>query len=222
MGKAPLLRAGHDDPLVLVVVLLDIEQHLAIGVRLFGEVRGVHVRRICLAVVPLAVAEEFHVGGGDRFARDSVGDVVIRLVHQRLLEDHRVGDPQHRAALVAAVDLGRDQVAAGLLQGDVTVIRLSKLFGRDSSGRSHCATFAPRYLSWPAWINRQPKSWMLTRCQSSCLGRVLRYSLTAISNGSTWISRASKWTFLALRKRKSTFAHGRRVARLTSQTGPTD
>ena len=93
-----------------------------------------------------AVAEELDVRLGHRLAGHGVGDEVQRLVVHRLLDDGRVGHPEDDLARVAVVHLGRDQVRPAFCSGVVTVIRLSKCFGRGSRSSVQRATSAPTYF----------------------------------------------------------------------------
>ena len=100
------------------------------------------------------VAEELDVCLGERCSGHRVGDEIERLVAHRLTDDRRVGEPEHDLSRVAVGDLGGEEIRARFLSGVVTVIRLSKCFGRGSSGSFQWATSAPTYSFSFCWTSR--------------------------------------------------------------------
>ena len=114
--KTTLIRPRRDDPLILILLILAADQHLAIRVRELREVRRVHRVTVGVSHLALPVAEKLHVRLGDRLARGRVRHITVGLAGQGLFHDHRVAQPDHDLARVSILHPSRHQVCTCLLQ----------------------------------------------------------------------------------------------------------
>ena len=101
-------------PGILSLQLCGVGRHLAVVVGQLGEVRGGNLVLPSDAALP--IAEELHVGPGNRLAGDRVRDEVPRLAVELLLDDDRIADPDDDSADIALVHFRRQQIRPGLLQ----------------------------------------------------------------------------------------------------------
>ena len=119
VSESALRRPRGDEPLVRslrVVQLGDRDLELAVVVGLERERLGLDAELVLAVHLHHAPAEQLDVGPRNGLAGPRIGDEVVGLVRERLLDDDRVVEPDHDPAGVAPLHPRGQQVGAGLLE----------------------------------------------------------------------------------------------------------
>ena len=117
VGEPSFRRAGHDQPLMVLIDFGRGEHQLTVGIGELGKVRGQDLPlRLVRGDLFLTPAEELDVRLGDRQAGDRVRHEVQRLPIERFADECGVRQPDDNAADVAVLHRPGHEVGPRLLQ----------------------------------------------------------------------------------------------------------